>query len=280
MRGMIAIPRPRESELAVAFSKTAGEDLAAAMVLHERGLYPQAVYSLQQSVEKTAKALGLLMGTIKINQIRQVSHRSVFALLTRTGTLSRSVKRGVDTIGALSQQGGIVSEILSLGPLFKKVSPLVPTEAALTADREAIRKLDPRRMWLATLNLDEKDEVVAGTLAQLKNIHWDKASSRGPLFALRQVYEMIGGDDPLVDYALDGVRSYPRAIALSMLTMWHEEATRYPPVSRLDYWDADAYTKEKALVKKFPMIADHAGVFNEGIHKKAVAGKKLSSRAH
>lgn len=273
---ILPLPRANESKLAMAFAKLSKDDLAASRVLYSNELFPQAVYSLQQSVEKSAKALGLTLGTIKINQIRTVNHRSVLALLTRTGTLSRNVKRGVDVIRSIHEQGGDVGKILNLGSLVEKMIPLVPTEAALTKDRENIRLLDARTMWLATLNLDRNNRVVADALSRLKEIAWDKPDARASIGFLKQLYTWIGGDDPLVEYAFSSTRALPRAVELSLLTMWHEEPTRYPPASRLDYWDPDAYTSEKELVKQLPMLTRHAKLFCDGIYKRSVAATKLS----
>ena len=273
---ILPLPRANESKLALAFAKLSKDDLAASRVLYSNELFPQAVYSLQQSVEKSAKALGLTLGTIKTNQIRTVNHRSVLALLTRTGTLSRNVKRGVDAIRSIHEQGGDVGKILNLGSLVEKMIPLVPTEAALTRDRENIRRLDARTMWLATLNLDRNNRVVADALSRLKEIAWDKPDARASIGFLKQLYALIGGDDPLVEYAFSSTRALPRAVELSLLTMWHEEPTRYPPASRLDYWDPDAYTSEKELVKQLPMLTRHAKLFCDGIYKRSVAATKLS----
>jgi len=46
------------------------QDLAAAKCLYENELYSQAVFYLQQSVEKAAKAFGLLMGIISENELK------------------------------------------------------------------------------------------------------------------------------------------------------------------------------------------------------------------
>lgn len=49
------------------FMEISKMDLAAAKCLYKSGLYSQAVFYLQQSVEKAAKSFGLLTGTVKEN---------------------------------------------------------------------------------------------------------------------------------------------------------------------------------------------------------------------
>jgi hypothetical protein len=94
---------------------------------------------------------------------------------------------------------------------------------------------------------------------------------------MEALFKVLGSDDqPFIDFATSGVRSTPRALSLTLLTMWHEEATRYPPgSSRYDYWDPGAYTADKEMVKQFPMLARHAKVFCDGVQKKSVTAVKI-----
>lgn len=56
----------------------AQSDRRAADVLHAAQLYPQAVFALQQSVEKTIKAIGLSVGAIGVAELQSViSHRAI-----------------------------------------------------------------------------------------------------------------------------------------------------------------------------------------------------------
>ena len=56
--------------IAEIFMEISKMDLAAAKCLYKSGLYSQAVFYLQQSVEKAAKSFGLLTGTINENELK------------------------------------------------------------------------------------------------------------------------------------------------------------------------------------------------------------------
>jgi HEPN domain-containing protein len=49
-------------------------DLRAAVVLHKAQCYPQAYFSFQQAVEKTAKAFGLTLNIITVDELLHVGH--------------------------------------------------------------------------------------------------------------------------------------------------------------------------------------------------------------
>jgi HEPN domain-containing protein len=83
----IPIPKPREARLALAYAEISRGDIDAAKVLYKRHLYQQAVYMLQQTVEKSAKSFGLMIGIVKPKDLREISHRSVYALLIRMDRL-------------------------------------------------------------------------------------------------------------------------------------------------------------------------------------------------
>ena len=66
-----------ENILALDFIKMAKTDLTASQLLYESSLYPQAVYSLQQAIEKSTKSFGLALGVIDKGDLqRNVGHIS------------------------------------------------------------------------------------------------------------------------------------------------------------------------------------------------------------
>lgn len=82
------VPKAASAEalkLAVELLDVAETDLAAALTLHRASHYPQAVFHLQQSVEKIGKAFGLGMGIVEPNQLQTewshntLKHSEVFA---------------------------------------------------------------------------------------------------------------------------------------------------------------------------------------------------------
>ncbi|MFA6363240.1 HEPN domain-containing protein [Methanoregula sp.] len=63
---------------ALRFLATAQQDLKAARCLHENGYYPQAVFYLEQSVEKGLKSYSITLGIIDESEARrEISHKTL-----------------------------------------------------------------------------------------------------------------------------------------------------------------------------------------------------------
>ena len=59
------------------YFEIAKKDLEAAKCLYEKGLYPQTVFYLQQSVEKAAKSFALMMNKISESQAKEFKHNTL-----------------------------------------------------------------------------------------------------------------------------------------------------------------------------------------------------------
>ena len=76
------LPTKEIAELSLSLGRLAQEDAKASSILHKQGLLRPAMFHLQQSAEKSAKAFGLLMGILKPEDlVKEVHHDSVVAVL-------------------------------------------------------------------------------------------------------------------------------------------------------------------------------------------------------
>jgi uncharacterized protein (UPF0332 family) len=67
----------RMSSMEAVLLKIARKDLEASRILFREKLYSQAVFFLQQSVEKAAKAMGLREGLVSKKQLKQkIGHKA------------------------------------------------------------------------------------------------------------------------------------------------------------------------------------------------------------
>ena len=57
--------------------KIAEKDMKASKLLYNHEFYPQSVFYLQQSSEKSIKVLGLLAGEITENDVRSIGHKGM-----------------------------------------------------------------------------------------------------------------------------------------------------------------------------------------------------------
>lgn len=78
-----------EEKLPDAMLFMAMEDLDASIILYYRGLYPQAVFSLQQAVEKLAKSMGFFLGIISEKEsIKRIKHQPLKIVQVVTSKLA------------------------------------------------------------------------------------------------------------------------------------------------------------------------------------------------
>ncbi|MEM0328696.1 MAG: HEPN domain-containing protein [Thermoproteota archaeon] len=62
--------------LAMGFLKCAKDDIAATKLLYENQVFSLSVYHLQQAVEKTTKAYGLILSIISKEELMEIKHKS------------------------------------------------------------------------------------------------------------------------------------------------------------------------------------------------------------
>ena len=72
-----------------------------------------------------------------------------------------------------------------------------------------------------------------------------------------------------------GMRAINEAVPLTLITMWHEQETRYPAVSKSDYWDVESYTKNVGLVQRLPQLYRHLHRFTTS----TLSGARFESMA-
>ena len=125
--GLLPIPKSATAKVAFDFAVIAKKDFLAAKILYREKLYAQAVYALQQSVEKSAKAFGLMLGILKINEVRSVSHRSVYALLIGMESFSQQLTASVNWL--TTSNDPTIEKLRSIGldSLFSKLPPMIPS---------------------------------------------------------------------------------------------------------------------------------------------------------
>ncbi len=75
-----------DATVADGFLFMAMEDLDSSMVLYHRGYYPQAVFLLQQSVEKAAKSLGIFLLLITDKEAYKIVGHNPMNILKKTST--------------------------------------------------------------------------------------------------------------------------------------------------------------------------------------------------
>ena len=268
MKGIISEDPTTESksiELALSFAKIARQDAKASQELYSRSFFPQAVFAFQQAVEKDSKSVGLLMGFIKPtpDDLRRVSHMSLLGLLLGMPEMLDRLPVVQKSIQGELEKPSLKQFHLTeaLAPILKP--PSISSEMVRTTIQQILR-INRNRAWELSLSLDPNEpftQIIDGMLANAdqKCKEADQAES-----ALRKIGKIvrdrygIAVDHSGTRFFLNvAVRAINEDVPLTLLTMWHEQEARYPPVSETDRWYVGMYKKRSGLVRRLPQLYLH-----------------------
>jgi len=279
-RDLLGIPDRHGVELALALSKIAKKDLRASEMLFEERLYPQAVFELQQAVEKGVKAVGLLSGLVRPTKedLTKVGHAAIYGIVIRLPERAVQLRR---ILGVLAASEGLKEGkelFLKLGlpwtiPEPAELEARLMDEQAAKQQLTTLRNLTERDLWKLTLELDPNRPPNPAILKLLENAEtqWKPLDKFQRLFERK--FALLMTDPETLRFVLNvHGKAFPEVAPLAFLTMWHEKETRYPPIDGSDYWDPRKYTANSGLVKVYPRLYRHARRLCEG----AVAGAQAA----
>ncbi|MDD4255184.1 MAG: HEPN domain-containing protein [Methanofollis sp.] len=260
----------------------ARQDLDAAMCLYDQGYYPQAVFFLQQGVEKGWKAFGYHHGTITLEEARNtkdVGHKGArvgkmafLKLRDIIGPMISEVKMVRSCIGT-SQDGETTAYESYLDNLDKdlhwaqkEIDKVIDSSHTITSD-ELVKRLERFRV-------EEQTELTCEDLITSPKFDPEigKLIRTG---AVKEVYALIGGTPAtkiLINDTINGtfndqnlktlLLSVMKGMVIispllyfAIITQEHESRCRYPDKG---YSPINEYTKNQALIAYFPSIAHTA----------------------
>ena len=231
----------------------ARKDLEAAKCLFERGLYPQAVFYLQQSVEKANKSFAILIDIIKEDEkdLKDVGHDSMEVykrLIKKQKEKSEKINEAFKKFPKLKEIK--IMKILDVEKYYKEAVDSLATIKYLGKEREnilfipksdirsVIRELDNlelQALRLKQVKISKKDlNEIKGFYSELFDVFHD--------FNPQKIEELKGElektlDLNLMEYAIREIQSLPIKNALyvnyslfylSLIMIPHAVVTRYP----------------------------------------------------
>jgi len=272
-REALGLPDKPVVKLALSLAKIGRADLKASKLLYGKKLYPQSIFYLQQSVEKSVKATGLLLSLVRPDKedlTREVGHATIFSILVRRGERIAQLRRNLGILAASERQEEGKELLLKLGipwtiPDSKEMEAKLVGEQAAKEEVEKLRNLQPRDLWRITLKLDPKTPLAAAILKLLD----DAEAQWGYLDRFQRLFERklasLVSDPQTFRYIINvHGKAFPEIAPLAFVTMWHEKETRYPPVDTLDYWSPEQYAADSGLVTLYPRLHRHAKRLSEG----------------
>lgn len=222
---------PMRLEPSFALLDIAETDLAAARTLHQAKLYGQAVFSLQQAVEKTVKAVGLATRAIEPNELqREVSHRTIKVYAAGLRKLL-----GLPDLDAAMEQQHLAMTAAYLG---------VVQDHVVSFDDVARPGTEELERWLRASESvrDDSQAFVKGSAAQ-----WDPAL----LDAISLVSGMPIEGEAIARFINDVLATGADLYWLGLATFAHAVTSRYGDKTRTP---SQLYNEKNPLVVQLQRI--------------------------
>ena len=283
-REALGLPERPGVALALSFAKVARADLRASKFLYDNKLYPQAIFYLQQTVDKSVKAVGLMLSLvrpIKEDLSREVGHAAIFGILIRRNERIAQLRRNLGILAATEHLREGRELFLKLG-LPVGIPEQAEIEAKMTGDQaakeeiERQRSLRPGDLWKITLEFNPNRPPNPAILKLLDEAEsqWKPLDKFQRIFEKKLVSKM--GDPEAVRYIMNmHGKALPEIAPLAFVTMWHDRETRYPPIDITDYWDTERYKVGSGLVKIYPRLQKHAKRLGDGAFAAAQAALRI-----
>lgn len=283
-REVLGIPDKGGVEVALSFAEASRKDLLASRVLHSSKLYPQAVFELQQCVEKGALAIGILSGLArptKDDLVGEGLRQAVFAVLLNRGQRLSRLRRNLGYLAAsetLEEGKELLMKLgLPLGiPAQSVMNDRLKEEEATRGEADYFGRLKPNDLWKITLEFNpaRPPNTVITKLLDEVEAEWPQLDRFERTFEKEFAPKM--SEPETVRYIVNVYgKAFPEVAPLALLTMWHGKEARYPPTDPSDYWDLKRYNARSGLVKLYPRLAGHAKRLCEGGAKGARAARSL-----
>ena len=261
-------PSKKSVELASVLAKLGLDDADSAKANYKAGRFANAAKDLQQAVEKGAKAFGLLVGTVEPTEeqlkFREgVSHLAYRAFILNFWNFYPKLLSMMDLMHDATQMKeadnfvtrGIVKKLADATDALRK---LRPPQSQIDAEIKELLDLDEESMWKATLDLDMKNKWVSDAVKGMKqnpivsNNLQTSISFAGGLMKRLGVFS--DEDMQQMKFAGNLGKASQKLFSLSLLTTWHHETARYPPIGKRDYWDPTVYKRGIRYVDGMPNL--------------------------
>lgn len=215
------------------FLDEARDDLKAARCLYEGGLYAQAVYHVQQSIEKSSKFWGLTLRMFSYEDLKKLGHNphKVFKKL-----FEGAVEMGMVETDLFKRLEDFISGCLSVDERVRKICEKLKRDLnfIFVVIEEGQTPLEALRVFLK----EEEDLGIVRNLEELRGMpEWESVCMC------------------MVDKINREARYVTLQMSLSFLVWGLEANTRYPDYGKGTV-PSDLYSKDTELVKNMPFFME------------------------
>lgn len=263
----------------------AAADLDASMLLYKRRCYPQAVFLLQQAVEKATKSFGMYFIGITEEEVRSgkmIGHRSIRVFEHSCTRISDNIAEVNNAVEAdpemrllapfitpgLSQMEAKIREI-ALG--FHRAADELDANRDLHLDdlKERIRMVEELEIGLQKAEKElagKEPQEVTFTSEEVTSLRNDVHTLLDPLYAgmpdhrqeaernIEGLVDLLNDCDYLqrgLGMACDFIGAASGFICLSIIMQPHAVSARYPSG---DFDPLEFYTRNRGLVRVLPAL--------------------------
>jgi hypothetical protein len=268
-----------DRKLAQAFLECTKRDMDASKLLYRKKDYPNAIYHLQQAIEKLAKAYFMLFPSFSYSEIRQISHTTPVVFLQIVG--KNWVKSLIIGLKGLLPSDGfdVLDKISDIIKTMKKTRTQVEIARL---DKEQIKEFLKITDLISSTKVEQDFESILRdkgiTIEEIEAFvqkeFWSKnISEQTPTGLFRK--EMIR---EWVNYMIRTVYFFFTLYVLALITFPHERFTRYPD----EEVKPTEYTKSLGIVTQFEQIIHRSEevfkhtkselLFDDSVHRKQARG--------
>jgi HEPN domain-containing protein len=263
------------------FLNLAFDDLNSARLLYEEQIYPQAVFHLQQAVEKAIKSLGLYIGIITEEQAKkEIGHKGLVLFEKTTDHLANSLLK----IGKVIREHPELKQITEITTydftdLEKKSQEFSDKFHQILKETDRKKIISSEELHSVFNQLDELNRNLEAIKKGIeKNPFTDEEINRKkqeyldqlqPLFRyfpdkkdeiennINSLLNQLKNRDFLIGVILPIAEISCAAMSLyhlTIITQPHAMTARYPDG---EFNPAEFYTEQNPLIQEFPRLMDY-----------------------
>lgn len=259
-----------QKSIAQKFIETAKRDLIVARLLNKNGDFPHAIFFLQQSIEKTIKAVGLQVGLISFEELptKKVGHNAFRLAGISAREMSEQTKRVLELIEAEHP----VLELLPAMPkkdfqeyLDKlrsseaKIWSIQPIEYSEPSDKELSELFQAFQTTSETSFELVPEELRDFIVLWLDNVSQKKLIPQKEIDDAKMVLSDLGNIQLMIKAMQKAIRIEiwfaHILIPLSIITSAHESDSRYP-CAECGHHPTEYYQKGLPIVDHFEELAE------------------------
>lgn len=260
---------PMQKSISRKFIETAQSDLSVAHFLYQNGDFPHAIFSLQQSVEKTIKAFGLQAALVSFDELpKRIGHKA-FRL---AGVSAKATAEQTKSVLQLIEEKHPVLELLPAMPKkdFQEYLDKLRSSEAKIWSIQPIEYSEPSDKELSELfqafqtTSETSFELVPEELRDFIVLWLDDVSKKR-LIPQKEIDDakMVLSDLGNIHLMIEAMQKDVRIeiwfahilIPLSIITSAHESDSRYPCVE-CGHHPIEYYQKGLPIVDHFEELAE------------------------